>query len=406
MTAAFTDREIALAGLLRCCEAPVPAVLADFVRGHGAEAAWRAIARATAPAAVLASLRPRLRDTDTASLRARAVDDLRRAADNGAVIIGDGDEGWPTSCFNGLDGLSPYTDCPPGAAPLALYRRGDAWPVDPGRSVAVVGSRAATPYGVRVATEIAADAAQAGCTVVSGAAFGIDAAAHRGALAATGGPGGAGGPAAPPTLAVLACGIDRSYPVAHRSLLDAVATHGAVVSEYPPGAVPARHRFLVRNRLIAAFGTATVVVEAGRRSGSLNTASTAAALVRDVLAVPGPVTSALSAGCHDLLRDHRAEMVTGWEDVSGFLGPLRPAPSPHRPGTRPTDGLDLVTGRVHEALPAHGAATADQIATESGLPMPEVLGALGQLELAGLAHRDSTGWRAAATAPRPGRARG
>src|SRR5699024_8278092 len=160
--------------------------------------------------------------------------------------------------------------CRAAAPPIALYRRGDAWPVRPGGSVAVVGPRSATPYGERVATELGAGLVAKGITVVSGAAVGIDAAAHRGALRGAA-PGGAAGGAAGVTVAVLACGIDRSYPVAHRSLLDAAASsHGAVVSEYPPGSVPARHRFLVRNRLIAAFAEATVVVEAGRRSGSLN----------------------------------------------------------------------------------------------------------------------------------------
>jgi len=194
------------------------------------------------------------------------------------------------------------------------------------------------------------------------------------------------------TVAVLACGIDRAYPVAHRLLLDAATACGSVVSEYPPGAVPARHRFLVRNRLIAAFGEATVVVEAGRRSGSLNTATTAGGLSRQVLAVPGPVSSAMSVGCHDLIRDQKASLVTDAGDVVGLLGPLQPAAPVHRGGSRPTDGLDLLTARVHEALPARGTATVDEISVEAGLSMREVLGALATLHLDGLAVKHDGGW--------------
>src|SRR5699024_86003 len=217
-----------------------------------------------------------------------------------------------------LEHVAPFDKCPSAAPPLALYRRGDTWPVDTRGAVSIVGSRAATPYGVRIAGEMAAAAAACGTVVVSGAAFGIDVAAHRGALAAQDLAGSTSGT----TVAILACGIDRSYPSAHRAVLDAAAAAGAVVSEYPPGSVPARHRFLVRNRLIAAMSGVTVVVEAGRRSGSLNTATTAANLGRTVTAVPGPVTSAMSVGCHDLIRDHRAEIVTDFDDVAGLLGPM------------------------------------------------------------------------------------
>jgi DNA processing protein len=181
--------------------------------------------------------------------------------------------------------------------------------------------------------------------------------------------------------------------VAHRSLLDATAACGSVVSEYPPGTVPARYRFLVRNRLIAAFGEALVVVEAGMRSGSLNTATTALSLNRTVLAVPGPVTSALSAGCHDLIRAERAKLVTDARDVVGLVGPLQPAPPVHRHGDRPTDGLDLVTARVHDALPARGSATVEEISVAAGLPVGDVLGALAALQLDELAERADGRWR-------------
>src|SRR5256714_1313699 len=138
-----------------------------------------------------------------------------------------------------------------------------------------------------------------GESVFSGAAYGIDGAAHRGALAASG-----------VTVAVLGCAVDAGYPAGHAALLKRIAgSGGAVVSEYPPGTPPARHRFLVRNRLIAALAAGTVVVEAGRRSGSRNTAATTSALGRPLMAVPGPVTSAMSVGCHDLLRTAGATAV-------------------------------------------------------------------------------------------------
>lgn len=162
----------------------------------------------------------------------------------------------------------------------------------PGVMMSVVGARACTGYGAYIAGTIGADLASAQVAVVSGAALGIDAAAHRGALAVGG-----------PTLAVLACGIDRVYPRGHEVLLRAIAERGAVLSELPPGASPTRFRFLHRNRIIAALGTGTVVVEAARRSGSLVTARLAAELGRVVMAVPGPVTSDQSTGTHELIRD-------------------------------------------------------------------------------------------------------
>jgi DNA processing protein len=333
---------------------------------------------------------PRLGSLDRDALDARAIGDLEAARSAGAELVGPGDAGWPVECFGPLEWVRPFEQCAHAAVPLALYRRGETWPVSPRGAVTVVGSRASTPYGVRAAGEIAAGAVTDGYTVVSGAAFGIDASAHRGALHA----GGAGAaPTGGVTVCVLACGIDRAYPAAHRALIDAIADSGAVVSEYPPGSAPARHRFLVRNRLIAALGEATVVVEAGRRSGSLNTATTAADVGRQVVAVPGPVTSAMSMGCHDLIRDGRAALCTGWSDLRGLVGPLQAPPDPHRPGDRPTDGLDLVAARVHEALPASGAVTVDALAVEAALPVSDVVGALGVLALEGLAHRRDGLWR-------------
>ncbi|MGY6658974.1 DNA-processing protein DprA, partial [Amycolatopsis sp. TRM77291] len=151
--------------------------------------------------------------------------------------------------------------------------------------------------------------ASRGIPVFSGAAYGIDGAAHRGALSADG-----------TTIAVLACGVDVVYPMAHETLLRSIAQTGAVVSEYPPGTRPARHRFLARNRILAALTTATVVVEAGRRSGAQNTAGTAGALGKVVMAMPGPVSSGVSAGCHALIREGEATLVTSVDEIVETAG--------------------------------------------------------------------------------------
>jgi DNA processing protein len=202
-----------------------------------------------------------------------------------------GDAHWPL-------GFSDLND----AAPLGLWVAGDPAELS-ADSVAIVGARSSTHYGEWAAADIAAGIAASGWAVVSGGAYGIDAAAHRGALAARG-----------KTVAVLAGGVDVAYPRSNELLFRAIVEHGALISESPPGSQPLRHRFLVRNRLIAAMSRATVVVEARIRSGASATAGHAASLGRDVMAVPGPITAASSAGCHQLIRDG-AVLVTSAADV-------------------------------------------------------------------------------------------
>lgn len=197
----------------------------------------------------------------------------------GARFVVPGDAWWSAR----FDDLGPQR-------PIGVWMAGDPACFAP--AVSIVGARACTSYGSFIASTLGADLAECGTTVVSGAALGIDAAAHRGALAV----GGA-------TVAVLACGVDVAYPRAHEALLHSIRERGAVVTELPPGARPSRFTFLQRNRLIAALGQATVVVEAARRSGSLVTARQAAELGRAVLAVPGPATSEQSQGTHALIRD-------------------------------------------------------------------------------------------------------
>jgi DNA processing protein len=250
------------------------------------------------------------------------------------------------------------------------------------RAAAIVGTRACTTYGEHMTSDLVAGLVERDVAVVSGGAFGIDGAAHRTALACDG-----------VTLAVLAGGIDVPYPSAHSALLHRVASNGLLISEYPPGVRPARYRFLTRNRLVAALSGATVVVEAGLRSGAANTAAWARSLGRGVCAVPGPVTSAASAGCHELLRREDTVLVTRAQEiveVMGRMGEL--ADEIEHPGT-PLDGLTGVQRSIYEALPGRGSCTVDEIGVAAGVPAAQVLGPLTMLEIEGLVERHDGQWR-------------
>ena len=231
---------------------------------------------------------------------------LRRAQRLGARLVVPGDGEWPTLVDDlaqlepGTGGLDQHS-----APPLCLWVRGDRSLSEAfTRSVAIVGARAATPYGNQVSSDLTQDLATAGWTIVSGGAYGVDAAAHRGALA-TGGV----------TIAVLAGGIDRPYPVGNAALFDQIIAHGLLVSAWPPGTEPLRHRFNIRNWLVATAG-GTVLIEATARSGGVQMVNRALDLGRPAMVVPGPVTSAMSAGCHSVLRAHAAaRLVTSAGEV-------------------------------------------------------------------------------------------
>ncbi|WP_062287238.1 DNA-processing protein DprA [Demequina phytophila] len=287
----------------------------------------------------------------------------------GARVLTAGDPGWPAA----VDDLG-------AEAPHALWVRGEAdldlvWR----RSVAVVGARAATAYGEHVATEIAAVAADRGVTVVSGGAYGIDVAAHRGALAAGG-----------ITVAVLAGGVDHLYPAGNAALLARVIATGAVVSEQPPGFAPHRQRFLSRNRLIATAG-ATIVVEAAHRSGALSTARHAGALARTVGAVPGPVTSASSAGCLRLIRDHEAEIVVSAADALELVTPVGEAPEEQIPEPDGPEFASRAERQAYGAIPTRGAPVS-AIAIAAGLTDKEAKQALASLAGRGLARASRGLW--------------
>ena len=291
-----------------------------------------------------------------------------------------GDRSWPDR-LDDLDHVEPLHGATGG--PLGLWTRGIGTLVDlSGASVAVVGARDCTPYGAEAASEIAADAAAAGVTVVSGAAFGIDASAHRGALAM-----------GRPTIAVLACDAGTDYPRAHAALLSRIAESGLIVSEQPPGQVPTKARFLSRNRLIAGLAGGTVVVEARRRSGSLNTLHWADRLGRPTMAVPGPVTSQQSGGTHQAVRDGKAVLVTGGSDVLSELagiGAIEPEPVTV-PATE-FDHLPAPAQRALDALTWHGTTSARDVAAAADLGPHEVAKALALLARSGLAERAGDGW--------------
>jgi len=293
---------------------------------------------------------------------------------SGLRLVLPDDAEWPTQ----LDDLGD-------ARPLVLWVRGAAdLRFACLNSVSMVGSRAASGYGNHVAVEMAATLAERGTTVVSGGAFGIDASSHRGALAGGGS-----------TVAVLAGGLEFGYPRGHAELFLAVAAHGVLVSECPPGRGPTRPGFLIRNRIIAALSRGTVVVEAALRSGALNSARHARELCRPVMAVPGPVTSEQSAGCHELIRDYGAMCVTCAGDVLDQIG----APGGSGGGLRlgpavPRDMLDPVTLAVLEELPLRGGRGPASVAVRAGVDLDTALRCLGYLAASGFAERCELGWRA------------
>ena len=322
------------------------------------------------------------------SSRLRGLDpaaELERGERLGLRYVIPGDAEWPTQ----VDDLhrAELLD-QRGGPPLGLWVKGPTRLDQLGRAVAVVGSRSATTYGTEVATAVAGALVRAGHPVVSGAAFGIDQAAHRGALAVEGA-----------NVAVLACGVDRAYPTAHRDLLDHLGRTSAVIAEVPPGCAPTRGRFLSRNRLIAALARGTVVVEAAARSGALNTASWTTRLNRHLMGVPGPVTSAQSQGVHELIRTGAASLVTRGEEVLEVVGeagdhlaaPLR-APSRRRDAVPPRDQ------RVLDAVPLARPAPVDSIAVTAGMALLDVQAALRRLSRDGLVELLPHGWKLTAAA--------
>ena len=293
---------------------------------------------------------------------------LSTAVSVGARVVRAADDVWP-------DGLTDLGD----HGPRVLWVRGDVDAL-PRRdnAIAIVGARASTGYGEHVAMDFAAGLTSRGYTIVSGGAYGIDGMAHRATLACGG-----------RTVAVLAGGIDQLYPAGHDELLRRIITSGAVISEVSPGGAPTRWRFLQRNRLIAAIAGATVVIEAGYRSGSLNTATHARDLDRPIGVVPGPVTSGASAGCHRLLRTNPATtLVTTVADVAELMG--------HGSSGERFDARDSDTVvRILDSLSSTKPRTVEAIAAKSGMDVVSVGSGLGALLAEGRVVRRDDGWTSA-----------
>ena len=389
------DVLVARAYLCRVAEAGSMA-MAAFVDEHGAIEAARLIRAGDVPPAIEAA-------TDARRSSADGEADLAAAGRHRIRFVVPESPDWPHFAFAPLYAAQArrwqayvggartarYGGEP--TVPLGLWVDGALPMAELGvRSVALVGARTATAYGEHCASEFAYGLARSEVMVVSGGAFGIDIAAHRGALAAAG-----------QTVLVSAGGLDRPYPSAHRNLFDQVRETGLLVSESPPGAAPQKHRFLSRNRIIAALSTGTVVIEAAPRSGALNTAAHCVTLGRPLMAVPGPVTSAMSAGCHALIsrENDPALLVTSAEDILAVVGPVEVrsraenllgsddvdlAGAEPASGPRPYDNLDPSARAVLDGLPARGWVTENQLSMSSAIPVPDVLRALPVLQLAGL----------------------
>lgn len=383
MTPVTDEQRLARAALTYLAE-PGDRLAGAMLGACGADALLDGIRAGRLPETALAGHRLDLVDRAMDQWRARIAEipddrDLAAFDRDGIRLACPGDPGWPTQ-LDVLGDLRPY----------ALWLRGDA---DLRfcclRSVSVVGARAATAYGTHVATEVSAALAEHGWTVLSGGAYGVDGAAHRGALAAGG-----------VTIAVLACGVDDPYPRGNHDLFEAISAQGVLVSEWPPGRTPTRPRFLIRNRVIAALGRGTVVVEAAVRSGALNTARFARDLCRPLMAVPGPVTSEMSQGCHWMMREWGAVCVTGVSDVLEEVAPIGENGPPVTGGpVVARTQLDPVTLRVLEAVPARGGAGPATIAVAAGVDVDTAVGCLGSLAAGGFTQRGPRGWRLASQAP-------
>lgn len=381
--ASGTDADRAARVALTTLAEPGNRAVWTMVQNVGAPAALETLLDGGGPTAALrAAVQTRFGGVDP---RRMAEETLVRAERLGARIVVPADDEWPDR----VDELAALELDVAGTVnqdvrpPLCFWVRGAGrlgeWL---GRSVAMVGARAATDYGRHVASDLAYGVASEGWTVVSGGAFGIDAASHLGALAAEG-----------RTIAVLACGVDRPYPAGNSTMFERIAESGLLISEWPPGSEPQRHRFLIRNRVIAAATAGTVLVEAAARSGASQTMNRVLALNRPAMVVPGPVTSAMSVGCHELLRNRPdATLVTEAAHILEAVGRIGEYwADPVRGPTRRWDDLDEESALVLEAVPRSGVIAPEDLAARAGLAVRTVLRRLSLLELAGLVERREGG---------------
>jgi DNA processing protein len=397
------DDEILLARAYLCRVAePACIPVWDLVRRAGPVQAASAIRRGDVPPDVAAATSARCESADPAA-------DLDTGLRHGMRLVVPESREWPHFAMAGLEavalrrlasyrsGAERHRDGGEPVPPLALWVKGAGDLVTAGvRGVAMVGSRAATGYGEQVTADLSYGLAVRGFDIVSGGAYGIDAAAHRAALAADG-----------QTILVSAGGLQRPYPPGNARLYERVAESGLVVSESPPGAAPQRHRFLTRNRLIATLSAGTLVIEAAARSGALNTAYHCRVLGRMLMAVPGPIMSPMSAGCHALLRREGAErviLVAAVDHVLDVIGAV--GEGLERPAVNDGVGVDELNARVDQldprarrvfdGVPVRRAAREDELAWRCGLPVVEVIRALPALRLVGLVESTADGFRLSA----------
>ncbi|MFW0119558.1 DNA-processing protein DprA [Rothia sp. P5766] len=313
----------------------------------------------------------------------RVEQDMTWAKACGAWLCVPEDPDWPVA-LNDLAERMPF----------GLWGRGDRAllkHLNLATSQAIVGSRDVSSYGNSATSHLTGDSAAAGKTIVSGGAFGVDALAHRVALST--------GASELPTVALMAGGLDRLYPRQNASLLENIIDRGLILGEVPLGQNPTRYRFLQRNRLIAALAYCTVVVEARWRSGALNTAHHALELGRPVYAVPGPIFSPSSEGCHRLIRDGLAQLITDATHLErgrlNLEAPEQASLLSESVDARKAliDSLTEIQGRVWDVLPVSSYRPVDAIGAESGIPARSVMLALTQMERLGLAQSQGNGWR-------------
>lgn len=323
----------------------------------------------------------------------RVEEDLQVIASLGGRLITPDCPEWPSDLFASAFGFAASGSSPhirsyqsDAVAPHALWLVGENLTALTAQAVAVVGTRAVSTYGTAVTRDIVGGLVAHQWSIVSGGAMGVDTVAHAEALRCGG-----------RTVAVAACGVDRNYPARNKALFKhIVSSGGALVSEYPPGVPPHRHRFLTRNRLVASLSSGVVVVEAGWRSGALNTLSWASGLGRVAMAVPGPVTNQGSVGCHERIRNKEAEMICNADEVRALvsvMGAVDPTLDLELQfAASPLQALTRNEMRVYDGVGKKPTSTST-IAVSAGLPMPLCMHILIHLEKQGLVTRVGSGWQ-------------
>lgn len=380
-----SQRQRAWAYLSRCVEGPSRQLQAFLAEGRDVESIATGIRNRES------WLGEVLKQTQTRYQVDRSLEDLRTVAALGGRLITPEDAEWPKEQFDQAFGFAAagYSECARSAQedavpPHALWVVGGNLRELTAQAVSVVGTRAISSYGTQATELLVSGLVKHRWTIVSGGALGVDAVAHRTALANSGS-----------TIAVAACGLDKTYPMAHRDLFAQIAQEGAVVSEYAPGISPARHRFLTRNRLVAALANGTVVVEAAWRSGALNTLTWAEGLGKVAMAVPGPVTHVNSLGCHDRIRSGRAQLVVSGDEVRELLSAVGSvdveAQYELEFAANPVQALSRNELRIYDAL-SLDPQTAEDVAAEAGLSVALTVHVLVDLVKRGLVARNGVNW--------------